>query len=314
MTAPSPLRGADIDYDKGYLKELEKLVGETVHIDVASTATVPSSELKFGHVLELCTHIEKELREGVDGVVVSTGTDTLEEIAFALDLLVETNTPIVVTGAMRMKSDINYDGVSNLINAISVASTKRAQDQGVLVVFNGDILPAWTATKADTFSLNAFSASHGGPIGRVHEGAAHFFASSKWPARLVQPQTAPDSNVPMIQIGFDNDAYLLDRIVPGECSGLVVEALGGGHVPSRDAGALKKIAKDIPVILTHRCKHGAVLRTTYGYPGGEIDLLSHGLIHGGYLTPRKALVALKLLLSNNARRETIVDFFSTFAI
>ncbi len=258
---------------------------------------LPSSQLDLGDLVELATLIEQRLATGrFDGVVVTQGTDTIEESAFALDLLLESSEPIVVTGAMRAPDQPGSDVLANLLGAVETAASAVARGLGVLVVMNDEIHAARFVRKIHSSSPAAF-ASVVGPIGWITEGRARIalrpIGEMALPAR---PRQGPAAAVALVSVGIGDGGETVASLDPARIEGCVVEGLGGGHVPSRLVEPLATLASKIPVILASRTGAGDVLSDSYEFRGSERDLLRRGLASSAWLDARKARVLLSLLL------------------
>jgi L-asparaginase len=260
--------------------------------------TVPSSEMGIGTVAEIYSAIADAVQtHDADGVVVLQGTDTLEESAFALDLLHAADTPVVVTGAMRTADDPGADGPANVSAAAATAANPAARAMGVLVVANDEIHAARFVRKTHTSSTATFASPMTGPVGWTSEGRVRI------PMRLPRGpvvDVSPDAAIPpvaLLKLGIGQDDRLLSHVVDEGYAGLVIEAFGGGHVPSALVPVLESVARRMPVVLASRTGSGEVLRDTYGFPGAERDLLTRGLVPAGMLDALKVRVLLSLLLA-----------------
>jgi L-asparaginase len=240
-----------------------------------------------------------------DGVVITHGTDVLEETAFALELLTRTDTPIVLTGAMRLANQPSADGDANLIAACRVAGSAAARGKGVLVVFDDEIHWAPLAKKRHAFRTHAFSSEPFGPIGWVAEGRVRF--------TLTPEKRLPHLNwggretvVAILEAGPGLEPSLIQNFPP--CDALVLALPGAGHVADTVPALLE--AMPMPVIFASRTGAGQTLASSYGYAGGEMDLIARGLIGAGPLHARQARIALGILLSDGAVKKDIAAFFA----
>jgi L-asparaginase len=288
-------------------------IGGVADVSAISFRQVPSSELTVADLLELVDDIRLQVSNGCVGAVVIQGTDSLEETAFVLDLMWDGEEPIVVTGAMRNPSLPGADGPANLLAAVEVAVSASSRNLGSVVVFNDEIHAARFVEKTHTSSPAAFRSSHAGPIGWINEGEVRVAMRPVgrhhvWPARAV---AAP---VGLLKVGLGDDGRLLPAILECGYAGLVVEALGGGHLPRLMVEPVQQLASRIPVVLASRTGGGEVLTSTYGYPGSEIDLLGRGLIPAGYLNGLRARLLLTLLLTRGADRAQITDAFGKVGV
>jgi L-asparaginase len=232
-----------------------------------------------------------------DGVVITQGTDTLEEVAFALALLMRTDKPVVLTAAMRRPDQPGADGPANLAAAIRVAASGKARELGVLVVMDAEIHAASFVRKAHSFRIHAFSSDPFGPIGWVAEDRVRIAMAS----RLALPALrygGGEPVVPIVESGNDLSPAVIAALAP-VVDGLVVALAGAGHV-ARDAVApLAALAAQKPVVFASRTNAGETLRASYGFGGGEMELLQKGLIGAGQLTAAKARILMQLMLAGS---------------
>jgi len=269
---------------------------EIAQLETVAFRQVPSSDLSLTDVIALAAEIVKRFDAGATGVVVTQGTDTIEETSFALDLLVRDARPVVVTGAMRNPTVAGPDGPANLLAAVQVAASGEAAGLGTLVVFNDEIHAARFVRKTHTSSPATFHSPSAGPLGWIAEGRPRI--AFRLPALEGTPSSA-GGDVPavaLLKVTLGDDSRLIAQIEALGYAGVVVEGFGGGHVPARVAPSLGDLATRIPVVLASRTGSGEVLRETYGFAGSERDLLSRGLISAGVLDGLKARILLSLLL------------------
>ncbi|MFJ3513167.1 asparaginase [Streptomyces luteogriseus] len=285
------------------------LANTGIRVQVHDFRRLPGASLSFSDLFELAATIETL---AVDGVVVTQGTDTIEETAYLLDLVTTGDMPIVVTGAMRNASMAGADGPANVLAAIRTAASTEARGTGCLVVFGEEIHAARWVRKTHATSPTAFT-SYPGPIGYVAEDRVRILARPDT-APTIAPHgaTAPAVRTTVFTVGIGDDGTLL-KALGDHVDGLVVAAFGAGHVPMACVDALSDLAKRMPVILATRTGSGPVLRQTYGFPGSESDLLARGLISGSTLDPVKARILLHLLLMTGADKDKITQVFSTLS-
>ncbi len=280
-----------------------------IDVEVHSPYAVPSASLTFRDVLDVVERAGRAIEQGATGVVVTQGTDTLEETAFLVDSVWKHAAPFVLTGAMRNPSLPGADGPANLAAALQVATAPDARGRGALVVFADEIHAARHVRKTHSTSIGTFVSSNAGPLGHVVEGTPRFLAS--------QPPRAPlsgwtvdrveQTRIALYTATLDDDGAALANL---EADGLVVAGFGVGHVPERLVPLLAPVIATMPVVLTSRTGAGSVLADTYGAPGAERDLRARGAIGGGFVHPYKARVLLRLLVAANA---TLADIDAAFA-
>lgn len=286
-------------------------IGNLAEIRTLSLERMPGAHLGFDHVIRLAERIRSEAGS-VDGVVVTQGTDTIEETAFALDLLLDGLPPVVVTGAMRNPAAVSADGAANLLGSIRVAASPEARGLGVVVVINDEIHAARFVRKTHSSSLAAFSSTPG-PLGSISEGVPQILLR---PPNAVSLSSSPDGAlvpVALVTISLGDDGRILAALPELGYGGVVVEALGGGHVQPPAASEIERLTQAMPVVFTSRTGRGGALERTYDFDGSELDLRHRGAIPGGWLDGPKARVLLALLLRARAGRDEIATTFSRFA-
>jgi L-asparaginase len=269
--------------------------------------TRPSVQLSAAEALDIARAAATEA-DGGRGVVVTHGTDTLEEVALLTDLLYGGEPPIVFTGAMRHASAPGADGPANLFDAVVVAGADGAEGLGVLVAFAGAVHAARAVRKADSTAPAAFDSPRLGPIGRVQEGRA-------WMARRVErfpplPVASLDATVHIVPAALGADGSLVDAAIEAGADGLVGVVLGAGHTPPPFLGALKRAAARVPVVVTVRPERGSILRGTYAFDGAERDLRSGPLICAAALSPAAARIKLMACLGAGYARGAVAGAFA----
>jgi L-asparaginase len=278
-------------------------LAEVARIEARSPFRLPSPSITMANMLAVAGLLNEAFAgdgpDAFDGAVVIQGTDTIEESAFFLDLLVAGDKPVVVTGAMRGAEAPGADGPANLLSAVRLAASREARGLGVLVVLNYDIHAARFVQKSHTALPSAFESPMIGPIGLVAEGRPRFFARVERRPCLPVP-TAPPPPVALLKIAMGFDGRLLSALPGLGYAGLVIESMGAGHVPADVAPMLGEAAARMPVVLASRAMTGPVFTSTYGYPGGEIDLIARGLIPSGELSGLKSRLLLGLCLASGA--------------
>lgn len=254
---------------------------------------LPSPHITPEHMLELKMMIDrKNAASDFDGVVITHGTDTLEETAYFLELSTNYTIPIVLTGAMRSSNEIGADGVYNLMSAVRVAASDNANNKGVLVVLNDEIHTATNVTKTHSSSVSTFQSPQYGPIGIVTKSAIHFHHAPL--ARICLPVELIDKKVAMFKIYAGMESDMLLSVASLGYDGVVLEGLGQGNVPpALLTGITHLLNENIPVIIVSRCFNG-IAQDIYAYEGGGKMLKDMGVRFEHGLSGQKA--RLKLLL------------------
>ena len=283
-------------------------VEKYAEIEAYTFSSMPSPHMTLETMLKL-SEFTTELveREDIDGVVITHGTDTLEETAYLLDLTVKTKKPVVVTGAMRSGSELGYDGPFNLATSICTAISDEAVGRGVLVCFNGELNSASEVTKANSMALNAFRTPNFGPIGIVDNDNVIFYRDAnhleKYDVSKIEKQVA------LIKCVVDMDSSYIDYLIEKGCGGIVIEALGRGNVPPKMVEGIKKaIELEIPVVVVSRCFEGRVFES-YGYEGGGKQLKDLGVIFGDTLPGQKARIKLILAINSGMNIHEVARAF-----
>lgn len=287
-------------------------LSDVAELEMRDLARLPSIDVTFDLARRVVSEARAAVTRGCAGVVVTQGTDTIEEMAFAVDLLHDGEVPIVFTGAMRHAGVVGNDGPANLLDAVRTASADAARGLGCLVVINDEIHAARAVRKMHTSSPAAFASPVVGAVGWLVEGVPHLRNRPFARVFIDVPEGLEVVRPPLVKIVFDDDGWWLPRIREMGAPGIVLEAMGGGHVPSWIAVELAELAHRIPIVLTSRTGSGEVLQSTYGgFPGSETMLLEAGLIPAGSVDSLKARVALALLLTTGAGRDRIASVFAS---
>lgn len=284
-------------------------LAEVAEVSAYSFRQVPGAHLNLQDLVELAAEISRCVDEGAEGVVITQGTDTIEETAFALDLLVEVNSPLVVTGAMRNPTVPGADGPANLLAAVQVAASQAVRGLGSLVVFNDEIHAARYVQKTHTSNPATFRSSPVGPIGWISEGTPRVVVRPPDTPHFTLYGDARDAQVALLTVALGDEGRLLSVVEQLGYAGLVIEALGGGHVPEAMIETLSSLAKRMPIILASRTGRGEILSSTYGFPGSESDLIQRGLIPSGPLDGPKSRLLLSLLLLSNTTADQVGSSF-----
>jgi L-asparaginase len=298
------------------------LLATLADIEAETVSRVGSHSLSFDQIHALAAKITAA---AADGVIVTQGTDTLEETAFLLDLLVERDIPVIVTAAMRNPALTSADGPGNLLAAVRVAADPwiraHAKALGVMAVMLDEVYAAADAIKAHPTRLNAFASPQTGPIAALVEDRVVPLSLPVRDAieaarRRLGRAVGVAQPVALLWMGLDEPGHLIEAMLraPDRLGyrGVVVGAMGGGHVPERLADLMGRLAASIPTVISPRAGGGPMLRHTYGGPTSEIALRKAGLIWGGRLHPLKARVLLETCLRVGLGRDTIAEVFDAF--
>ncbi|RNA69118.1 asparaginase [Alteribacter keqinensis] len=281
---------------------------EDAELVVEDFLNVPSPHMTPAHMVHLAKRIDKRVMdERIDGVVITHGTDTLEETAYMLDLILETDIPVVITGAMRSSNELGSDGPYNLLSSIKTASSSEARDKGVLVVLNDEIHTAKNVTKTHTSNIATFQSPQYGPIGIVSKRGVHFHHHPVSGQRFVIPSVR--KKVLLLKAVAGMEAELLNSISDMPIDGLVIEAFGQGNLPPGTIPSFQTlIDKGIPIVLVSRCFNG-VVQDTYGYEGGGKELKEMGMIFTNGLNGQKARLKLMVALEKTSDKERLQEIF-----
>ncbi|MGH8385329.1 MAG: asparaginase [Pseudomonas sp.] len=264
-------------------------------VSVETLGLLPSASLDFEFLLSVLSWAKFQVKQGAVGVVITQGTDTLEEAALFFDYLWPHDAPLVLTGAMRSAAQPGADGPANLLDACRVALAESSRQRGVQVVMNGQIHHARSVRKTDSLALQAFSSPTMGPAGLLLEDRVCYLRPPESRTVLPLPQQTTQK-VAMLEASLSADTLLLENILDLGYDGLVIAGFGAGHVSEKWAAKIESIAEKIPVIIATRTGSGSTARASYGFMGGEMDLIHKGVSMAGFLCPRKARILLWLLI------------------
>lgn len=294
--------GAVIPASEHPLSELQYHLQTYANVEEQIEFDLPSPQITPEHMLKLAKRLEI-LLPSYDGVVITHGTDTLEETAYFLDLVLETDKPVILTGAMRSSNEIGSDALYNLISSVRTAAHEHAWGKGVLVVMNDEIHTANNVTKTSTSNVATFQSPQYGPIGIITRESIIFHHTIL--TRHNRPNTQRISkNVYLLKAYAGMDGGLVEAVHGLKPDGVVIEGLGQGNLPKDTVGALRSlVSEQVPVVLVSRCYQG-IVQPTYGYDGGGRQLQELGVIFANGLTGPKARIRLLIELEhiNNLRQ------------
>jgi len=287
------------------LGDLAQLSGEQV-------ANIGSQDMNDAVWLKLAKRANELLAtRDVDGIVVTHGTDTMEETAFFLNLTVASDKPVVLVGSMRPATAISADGPGNLHEAVAVAASPGARGRGVLVVLNDEIHAARNVTKTDTTSVETFKSLNRGPQGLVHTAHIAWFQPTdrKHTTRSEFAGKLP-AELPRVDIIFAHanmSPSLIDAAVKGGAKGLVVAGVGDGNMTKPAVDALARAAKTgVVVVRSTRLAGGLVLRNN------EVNDDQMGFVASGEFTAPKARVLLQLALTKTRDPKQIQRMYDEY--
>lgn len=263
-------------------------------IEVVEHCHLPSSHFTLETLWTLRQRVQGLVRRpDLAGVVIAHGTDVMEETAYLLDLTVESEVPIVLTGAMRTASAPGYEGPANLLAALQVAIAPEARGIGAVVVMEDEVHAARTVTKMHTLSPRTFQSPFWGPLGRV-EGERVVLRGR--PERHVLLTDRLQERVVLIKLAVGMDDDQLRHALQEGMKGVVLEALGGGRVPHWWMPTIREaVARAVAVVIASRCPAGPVY-DAYGYPGAYRDLEAAGVLFAAGLNGPKARLKLMAAL------------------
>ncbi|HDC9296666.1 TPA: asparaginase [Staphylococcus aureus] len=286
----------------------QDVINQYAQIDELNPFNVPSPHMTIQHVKQLKDIIlEAVTNKYYDGFVITHGTDTLEETAFLLDLILGIEQPVVITGAMRSSNEIGSDGLYNYISAIRVASDEKARHKGVMIVFNDEIHTARNVTKTHTSNTNTFQSPNHGPLGVLTKDRVQFH---HMPYRQQALENVNEKlNVPLVKAYMGMPGDIFSFYSREGIDGMVIEALGQGNMPpSALEGIQQLVSLNIPIVLVSRSFNG-IVSPTYAYDGGGYQLAQQGFIFSNGLNGPKARLKLLVALSNNLDKAEIKSYF-----
>ena len=284
----------------GLLDGLAGLVARHA-LEAETLLSVPGPQLSLDQALQVARRAAEAADSG-EGVVITTGTDTMEEVAVLCAMTYGGESPIVFTGANRPASNPGADGPANLLDAVALAAAPAASGLGVVVAFGGEIHAAMSVRKVDSTGPAAFGSPAAGPLGRIVERRVWLHARPLRPAPLAVERLA--HRVEIVTSGLGDDGEL-----PGQAAasadGVVLVAFGAGHVSPSMLARLREAAARVPVLVTCRPERSSMLFDTYGFEGAEGDVRASGAACVPFLSPQSARMALLCCLGAGLDRGAI---------
>ena len=295
------------NYGLSDLLERIPAIRETYELAEEEVLNIPGTQLTLEDGLKVAGRLKTILAEPeIAGAVVIQGTDTLEEIAYLVSLVLDTQKPVVFTGSMKSHHEFYSDADGNISGAIQTAGDPDAYGRGVMVYMNQLLFSAADAEKFHSNRVDAFQSFYG-PIGSIENETLRFWRS---PGR---GQTFAishiEQNIPIIKSYAGMDDCLIRAAIAADCRGIVIEGLGSGNVqPSIMPAIRQALARGIPVLITTRCLNGATFGV-YDYEGGGAELQACGAIFTHGLSSPKARIRLAVLLSAGVLPEQLDSYF-----
>lgn len=283
-------------------------INRFAEIELIEFSSIDSTEMTPKMMFRLAQITRRELaRPDIHGIIITHGTDTLEETAYMLDLVVESAKPVVCTAAMRSFNELGTDGPRNLLAAVKVACSENCRHQGTLVVLNDEIHAGREVRKTYTSNVATFESLGYGPLGMVDEDRVFIFRESLMREHI--DTDAIEDDVVFIEIAAGDQGKLVEFAVQNQVKGIVIAGLGRGNIPAVTAEKVTRaILQNIPVVLTSRCLKGRVLGV-YGGTGGAKKMHDEGIIFGGDLSGPKARIKLMVALGRTRNLQEIKHLF-----
>lgn len=286
-------------------------INEIANIKGEQISNIDSHHMNNEIWLKLATRVNEILNSDADGVVITHGTDSIEESAYFLNLVIKSNKPVVFVGAMRAATSISADGPLNIYNAVSVATNKKSFGKGVLLVMNDEIHKAREVTKSNTTNVATFTSPNSGKIGIVNYGKIEYF-DDKLHTTNSEFSTEDFKELPQVDILYahtTDNADLVDFLVKNGTKGIVVAGMGSGSLyPSVEKALVKAMEKGVIVVRSTRVGSGS---TDMG-PGVKLYDEKYGFIAANTLNPQKARILLMLALTKTNDIEKIREIFRLY--
>ncbi|WP_049916761.1 asparaginase [Halogeometricum pallidum] len=290
-------------------------VSEHADLRVTDVGSRPGFGMDFAVVAAAADAVCDAVDDGADGVVVTQGTDTIADTAYALDIACDVPVPVLVTGSQRRFDEPGSDAPANLLTAVRAAVDDRFAP-GAHVAFDDELHAARDAVKTHTNALDTFQSPGKGPVAtftrattRLHRDPARATSETSLPDGTLDPgrDAADYADVPVVHSGTGVDGSFLERVLDG-ADGVVVEGTGLGNTTGPLGEAVADAVEAVPVVVSSRC-HAGPTEAVYGTAGGGVTLRDHGVAYAGDLSTAKARVKLVLGLTAGLSRETVEATF-----
>jgi len=281
---------------------------EIANIRLTDAFNVPSPYVTHNDMMTLAKKTREALaNEDISGVVITHGTDTMEETAYFLDLTVDAKKPVVLTGSQIPAVEPGSDGPRNLMDAVRCAISENTFELRTIIAFNGELHCAREAFKSHTSAIETFKSLYG-PIGVVDGDDVIVFR--KPTIREYHPISSVTAKVDLIKMATDVDSRFFNASVDSGIDGMVIEATGRGHMTKSSLPGLNRaVQSGIPVVVTSRCVYGRALPVYGGFDGSGKYLRELGVIYAGDLSGQKARIKLVVLLSETRDKHKIKEAF-----
>lgn len=288
------------------IKSVPELAG-LADIHTTTLAQLPSGSISFSIIFKALLWARQQVDEGADGVILTQGTDTLEEVSFLLALYWDKPQPLIMTGAMRAPLNAGADGPANLLAAVETICDKQSLNRGVMVVLNGTIHSPYWVRKSHSLQVETFQSGFAGPLGTIIEKKPVYFSKNNFFNGLMAMPKNMETKVALVGCCLSSgDEQLRHVFESGLYHGVVLAGFGSGHVSFTEADIIHQYARQMPVVMATRAYNGPTSQKTYGYKGAEIDLINCGVLMAGWLSPVKARLLLWALLASGLNQSQIV--------
>ncbi len=289
---------------KGLIETIKSVKNEII-LEAIEFKNIPSAHMSLEDLVALKNLVVRLNHSGYNGIVITHGTDTMEETAYFLDLTIDLKVPVVLTGSQRNISALSSDVQLNIVDSVIAAADDGALDKGVLIVFASEIITAREATKTHRTRADTFKSMEFGPVGTIDNNRVIWTRKP-----LIRDTYEFDhfskTKVDIILSYLGANSRMLHNSIKGGVDGIVLQSLGAGHIPELMLDGIEEaINASIPVVLSSRTMKGRFLTDTYGFIGAEKYLRNIGVIFGEDLTSQKVRMKLLVLLSTERSYEEI---------
>lgn len=283
--------------------------GKIARIEVEDLLKVPSADITPEHWVSIARRVNGTLAEpDVVGVIITQGTDTLEETAYFLDLTVTSEKPLVLVGAMKAAAERDADGPRNLLNGIRIALSSEARGKGVLVALSGQIHAARNVTKTNTVAAEAFRSPEFGQIGVADmDGRVRFYNEPLRRQAIPLPESVALPRVEIVLCYAGADGNVIDGLLrQGNIDGLVIAGVGGGHMSSAmERAVTEAMGRGVTVVMSSRTGGGRIVP----YYGANVRQIEMGIVQDDNLGPVKARILLMLALARTRDAAEVQRYF-----